>query len=69
MDGKQTAVPSKSKKRSAVGNGADSLVRAKKFLDRAIPHLSGFPEFQKEAKDLREKVFNRFVDEERQSLT
>lgn len=68
MEAKQAMPQSKEKKRNGSKNGAESLVKAKKFLDRAIPHLSGFPDFQKEAKELREKIFNRFVEEERKSL-
>ena len=42
-----------------------TLLKAKRSLDKAMADLNGFPEFWEEARQLREKVLDRYVDEER----
>lgn len=62
------AVAGEKRRKKKEKNTSDSLLMAKKFLDKAIPHLAGVPELQN-AKDLREKILSRYIEEERKSLT
>jgi hypothetical protein len=41
------------------------LIKAKKELDKVLIHLSGYQEFWDEAKALREKILNLYIEEEK----
>ena len=60
-DSEQKPEPTKTKRRA---DPTQSLLRAKKKLDEATENLAAFPDLSQEARDLRGKVFQRFIEEE-----
>ena len=59
--------PEQKTKRKRV-NPTQSLLRAKKKLDEAIQRLDSYPDLSQEASELRGKVFQRFIEEEENSV-
>lgn len=53
------------KKKVIRKSSASILLRSKKVLDGLLKDLASYPELQEEAKKLRDKVFNKFIEEEK----
>lgn len=55
----------KEKKSPKRNNLKRSLLKVKDKLDGILKNLESYPDLSSQAKDLREKVFNKFVEEEK----